>query len=144
MNLWQAIVEALESLNSNKMRSGLTILGIIIGVGAVIAMLAVGTGAQDTITGSIRLLESLLQGTPVLGADIGGLPELIEPGFQEPYVAAKLIDDGGLDNVALLRVQEGNRAVELCKHPAPVDIPHEQNGGLRELCHAHIDDVVGL
>jgi putative ABC transport system permease protein len=53
MNLWQSILEALESLAANKMRSGLTILGIVIGVAAVIAMLAVGTGAQDTITGSI-------------------------------------------------------------------------------------------
>jgi len=53
MNLWQAIKEALESLNSNKLRSGLTTLGIVIGVGAVIAMLAVGSGAQETITGSI-------------------------------------------------------------------------------------------
>jgi len=53
MNLFQTILEALESLSSNKMRSGLTVLGIVIGVAAVIAMLAVGTGAQDTITGSI-------------------------------------------------------------------------------------------
>jgi putative ABC transport system permease protein len=53
MNIGQAIFEALESLNSNKLRSGLTILGIVIGVAAVIAMLAVGQGAQDTITGSI-------------------------------------------------------------------------------------------
>lgn len=60
MNLWQAIVEALESLNSNKLRSGLTILGIVIGVGAVIAMLAVGAGAQETITGSISGIGSNL------------------------------------------------------------------------------------
>ena len=53
MNILQAIYEALESLNANKMRSGLTVLGIVIGVGAVIAMLAVGQGAQDTITGEI-------------------------------------------------------------------------------------------
>jgi putative ABC transport system permease protein len=53
MNLWQAFIEAVESLSSNKLRSGLTILGIVIGVGAVIAMLAVGQGAQNTITGSI-------------------------------------------------------------------------------------------
>jgi putative ABC transport system permease protein len=60
MNLAQAILEALESLNSNKLRSALTILGIVIGVGAVIAMLAVGTGAQDTITGSISGIGSNL------------------------------------------------------------------------------------
>ena len=53
MNLAQTILEALESLNGNKMRSGLTVLGIVIGVGAVIAMLALGAGAQDTITSSI-------------------------------------------------------------------------------------------
>ena len=53
MNFGQAFVEALESLSANKTRSGLTILGIVIGVAAVIAMLAVGSGAQNAITGSI-------------------------------------------------------------------------------------------
>ncbi len=53
MSLIQVLIEALESLNGNKMRSGLTILGIVIGVGAVIAMLAIGQGAQDSITGTI-------------------------------------------------------------------------------------------
>ena len=60
MNLWQAIIEALESLYSNKLRSALTILGIVIGVGAVIAMMAVGAGAQETITGSISGIGSNL------------------------------------------------------------------------------------
>jgi putative ABC transport system permease protein len=60
MNLGQAIIEALESVSSNKLRSSLTILGIVIGVGAVIAMLAVGTGAQNTITGSISGIGSNL------------------------------------------------------------------------------------
>ncbi len=53
MSFTQSILEALESLNGNKMRSGLTVLGIVIGVAAVIAMLAVGNGAQASITGSI-------------------------------------------------------------------------------------------
>ena len=53
MDLGQAIIEAIESVAANKLRSGLTILGIVIGVAAVIAMLAVGTGAQETITGTI-------------------------------------------------------------------------------------------
>jgi putative ABC transport system permease protein len=54
MNIVPAIIEALESLSANKLRSGLTVLGIVIGVAAVIAMLAVGRGAQNTITGSIE------------------------------------------------------------------------------------------
>ncbi len=53
MNITQSILEALESLNGNKMRSGLTILGIVIGVAAVIALLAVGAGAQSRITSSM-------------------------------------------------------------------------------------------
>ncbi len=60
MNLAQAIKEATESLSANKMRSFLTILGIVIGVAAVIAMLAVGNGAQETITGSINGIGSNL------------------------------------------------------------------------------------
>jgi len=54
MNIAQPVIEALESLVSNKLRSGLTILGIVIGVAAVIAMLAVGRGAEAEITGSIE------------------------------------------------------------------------------------------
>jgi putative ABC transport system permease protein len=53
MSIVQSFFEALESLSGNKLRSGLTVLGIVIGVAAVIAMLAVGQGAQASITGSI-------------------------------------------------------------------------------------------
>ena len=54
MTIFQAFFEAIESLASNKLRSGLTILGIVIGVGAVIAMLSIGRGAEASITGSIQ------------------------------------------------------------------------------------------
>jgi putative ABC transport system permease protein len=74
MNLSQSIVEALESLNANKLRSGLTILGIVIGVGAVIAMLGVGRGAQATITGSISGI-----GTNLLFVISGGSEDISNP-----------------------------------------------------------------
>jgi putative ABC transport system permease protein len=54
MNIGQAVLEAFESLAANKLRAGLTILGIVIGVGAVIAMVSIGRGAQATITESIN------------------------------------------------------------------------------------------
>jgi putative ABC transport system permease protein len=60
MNIAQAAIEALQSLTSNKLRSGLTILGIVIGVAAVIAMLAIGRGAQNTITNQINGIGSNL------------------------------------------------------------------------------------
>ena len=74
MNLSQSIIEALESLNSNKLRSGLTILGIVIGVGAVIAMLGVGRGAEATITGSISGI-----GTNLLFVVQGGSEDITNP-----------------------------------------------------------------
>jgi putative ABC transport system permease protein len=49
---------ALRSLARNKLRSFLTMLGVIIGVAAVIAMLAVGRGAGETMTSSIASLGS--------------------------------------------------------------------------------------
>lgn len=60
MNLMQAVIEAFQSLKANKLRSSLTILGIFIGVAAVIAMLSVGQGAQDSITGEINSIGSNL------------------------------------------------------------------------------------
>lgn len=47
---------ALEAIWSNKVRSILTALGIIFGVGAVIAMLAVGNGAQQEILNQMKLI----------------------------------------------------------------------------------------
>lgn len=49
---------ALRALMVNKMRSGLTMLGIIIGVGAVIAMIAVGSGAKKRIADQIASMGS--------------------------------------------------------------------------------------
>jgi putative ABC transport system permease protein len=47
MDLLSILRIALRALARNKMRSSLTMLGIIIGVGAVIAMVGVGQGAQQ-------------------------------------------------------------------------------------------------
>lgn len=54
MVIWSAILEAFDSISANKMRSFLTILGIVIGVAAVIALVSIGRGAENTITGSIQ------------------------------------------------------------------------------------------
>ncbi|MEE9591758.1 MAG: ABC transporter permease [Thermodesulfobacteriota bacterium] len=54
MLLWKVIKVALRSIMANKMRSFLTMLGIIIGVGAVIAMISIGEGAKKQVTESIQ------------------------------------------------------------------------------------------
>ncbi len=53
-NLTQNIRTALRALLANKLRSALTMLGIVIGVGAVVALMSIGTGAQASITNRIQ------------------------------------------------------------------------------------------
>ena len=50
--------EAIQSLFANKLRSLLSILGVLIGVGAVITMLAIGTGAQKQVQDSLSAMGS--------------------------------------------------------------------------------------
>jgi putative ABC transport system permease protein len=54
MNLMESFRIALRALTANKMRSILTMLGIIIGVGAVIALMSVGKGVQAMISGQLQ------------------------------------------------------------------------------------------
>ncbi len=74
MNIFQSIFEALDSLSSNKMRSGLTIIGIVIGVAAVIAIVSIGRGAEGTILGSIQGI-----GTNLIFVFQGGSQEVLNP-----------------------------------------------------------------
>lgn len=60
MDLLAIIRIAMRALGRNKMRSILTMLGIIIGVGAVIAMLGVGQGARQTVQEQIQAMGSNL------------------------------------------------------------------------------------
>ena len=53
MNLWAIMKMSSRALGRNKLRSALTMLGIIIGVGAVIAMVSLGQGAQSMVLGQI-------------------------------------------------------------------------------------------
>ena len=66
----ETIRVALGGLAANKLRSGLTILGLTIGVGSVIVLIAVGTGSSAAVTNQIDQLGSnvlLVSGAPTLG-----------------------------------------------------------------------------
>jgi putative ABC transport system permease protein len=56
MNGWECMRSAMRALRANLLRSALTMLGIVIGVAAVIAMVAVGSGAQTQVADQIRSL----------------------------------------------------------------------------------------
>lgn len=60
MNTLSTVKIAVNALSINKMRSGLTMLGIIIGVAAVIAMISVGSGAREQVSKQISSIGSNL------------------------------------------------------------------------------------
>jgi putative ABC transport system permease protein len=90
MLLGEIILVALGSLRANKLRSLLTMLGIVIGVGAVIAMIALGNGAQRAIRQRIERL-----GTTVLQIN----PQRVRQGGIGTTTNAKL----SLQDVAMIR-----------------------------------------
>ena len=66
----ETIRVAFAGLTANKLRSGLTILGLTIGVGSVIVLVAVGTGSSSAVQKQIDALGSnvlLVTTTPALG-----------------------------------------------------------------------------
>jgi len=64
--------ETFSALTSNKARSGLTILGIVIGIGSVIAMISIGQGTQASIQSNIQSLGSnLLMVMPGMQRNVG-------------------------------------------------------------------------
>ena len=54
--IWLTIITALRILARNRMRAGLTMLGIVIGVAAVIAMVSIGEGAKKAVQAQIATI----------------------------------------------------------------------------------------
>ena len=67
------LVTAITSLAANKLRASLTLLGLVIGVAAVISMLSIGRGSQDAITERIQALGSNLLFVSAGGTTFGGI-----------------------------------------------------------------------
>jgi putative ABC transport system permease protein len=76
VNLWQTLRVALRAVLRNKMRSFLTTLGIIIGVGAVIAMMSIGAGAKSQVEQAFAAMGTnlliVLPGSSTSGGVRGG------------------------------------------------------------------------
>ena len=58
MRLAEAARVAMEALRANKLRSGLTMLGVVIGVMSVVLLVAIGSGARDEVTSGVESLGS--------------------------------------------------------------------------------------
>ena len=75
--LWLTLLSALRILRRNPLRAGLTMLGIIIGIGAVVAMVSLGQGATASVQAEISSLGTnvliLVPGATTVGGVRGGL-----------------------------------------------------------------------
>ena len=122
MKFADAIGSALTAVRANVLRSVLTALGIIIGVAAVIVMVAVGSGAQERIDTYIRGLGSNLllvwPGSSNVGGVKGGRVLGQWPG----------LSDGVLEGPGDLPVTTNYRNVL-----APILQHHGANGGLDKI-----------
>ena len=73
MDYQEIISEAFSTLTLNKMRTGLAVLGIIIGIGSVIALISLGQGSQKSIENSIQSLGANLLTVIPGGTSQGGI-----------------------------------------------------------------------
>lgn len=90
MKLFDVLKETYSALSGNKVRTGLTMLGIIIGIGSVIAMTAIGQGAQNSISSSIQ--------------SIGANLVMVMPGAQRSFGGPS----GGRGGAQSLTIEDAN------------------------------------
>lgn len=103
--LWATVVMALREIRRNSLRSMLTMLGVVIGVGSVIALVSLGRGATEQVTSNIsKLGKNLLTLTP--GANLrGGISAPAPPLIVDDAVAIKR-EVNGIDRVAAAGVTQ--------------------------------------
>ena len=109
MRLWDIIEEAFIAISTNKIRSALTVLGIVIGIASVIALTAVGQGSQASITKSIESAgANLLTVSPGAQRTAGSFVRGAF-GSAQPLTPADATAISQLDNVAAMAPQVTGR-----------------------------------
>ncbi len=76
MNFSEGFLTALDSILANKMRAILTMLGVVIGVASVIALMSIGNGFSESITGEINAIGTNLINISTDPDNSGGYPAL--------------------------------------------------------------------
>ncbi len=106
MKISDVLQETYTALSSNKARSGLTILGIVIGIGSVVALISIGQGASGSIQSRIQ--------------SIGSNLVLVMPGFQRGAGAGPV--STGRGSATTLKQEDANaiqKEITLAKAVAP-------------------------
>lgn len=105
MKITDIFHETYTALSANKARSGLTILGIVIGIGSVIAMVSIGQGAKGTIESSIQ--------------SIGSNLVLVMPGFQRGVGSQVSAGRGSAQTLTQDDADAMRNEITLAKNVAP-------------------------
>ncbi len=95
MRLVEASRAALESVRTNRLRSTLTTLGVVIGVLAVVLLTAIGQGARDEVTRTIEDLGSNLLIVIPGHADLGTAPTRAKFTLRDVEQVGRALDDPG-------------------------------------------------
>lgn len=90
-NFFETITESLQTLTVNKLRTGLAILGIVIGIGSVISLISLGQASQAAITSQIQSLGSNLLTISPGSTTTAGVRGAIGGGTTLTYDDAKAI-----------------------------------------------------
>jgi putative ABC transport system permease protein len=99
VKVFDVLEESIIAISANKVRSGLTVLGIVIGIASVIALTAIGQGSQASITASIEAAGSnLLTVSP--GASFGS------GGVRGAFGSAQTLNTEDADAIAQLDLAE--------------------------------------
>lgn len=109
MSLMENLQLAFQSIMANRLRSGLTILGIVIGVMAVITMLSIGGGTQASVTRQIESIGTnlliILPGRLTMGAIRGGIGSAITLTYADAGALERLPSLGGVAPIIQSSVQ---------------------------------------
>jgi putative ABC transport system permease protein len=110
------MITALRVLGRNQLRAGLTMLGIIIGVGAVIAMVSIGQGAKETVRAQVATMGTNLiivwPGSTTVGgvrSAQGGAVTLTVADAQELKKKVPLLVDTGWAKRDVMQIINGNK-----------------------------------
>ncbi|HET8657808.1 MAG TPA: ABC transporter permease, partial [Micromonosporaceae bacterium] len=93
MRVTEAWRVALEALRANRLRSGLTMLGVVIGVGAVVVLVAIGTGAKQMVEQQVEGLGSNLLIVLPGRVDFGAAPAVSRLSLSDVDAVTRIVGD---------------------------------------------------
>ena len=74
--------------------------------------------------------------------DLGFLLQHFQSWLEKCHIPPKLIDDAAHHSVLLIWLQQRQGSIELGKHPAPINVPHQQDRCVHQPGQPHVDNVI--